>query len=274
MKNVNLEKMMQAQFDLAKFWLTLAISSGIVVLLIDIFVVVANQWSTFLVFGAALLAVLNSVFLWRSDRLRETAEMMLRKFEMYKSLGWEISAREIANLLAAAPSSVKEAARSGEQYKYFASTRNKDPRKLLENLEESTWWSKHQAKRMSKYVAAFGISMLTIAFITLVFALQSALSASTSDSIARIMISIIVFMLSGGYIRLAFDYNLFANQAHDIEEIAFRLRQEDKISEVEAIKLFHNYQIDRANSPLLPSWLWKIMSKELNDLWNERLSQD
>ena len=272
MKKINLEKLMRAQFDLAKLWLMLATSSSIGVLLIDIVVVIVNQWVAFFAFTAALLTVLNSVFLWRSDRLRATAETWLRKFEMDKSLGWEINAREIADLLAAAPRSVKEAARTDEEYEYFASTRNVGPKKLLENLEESTWWSKHQARRMSKYVGAFGIIALVIAFITLVISLQSALSASFSDSIAKIAISIIVFMFSGGYIKLAFDYNLFANQAHKIGEKAFQL-QEDEISEVEVIKLLHDYQIDRAGSPLIPSWLWKIVGKELNELWNERLQQ-
>jgi hypothetical protein len=271
MENINLEKLMQAQFDLAKFWLTLAISSGIGILLIDILVIFFGKLGFVFAFLAALLVVFDAVFIWQSDKLRENAEITLRKFEFFSALGWEISPRELANLLAAAPKSVKRAARSDEKYSYFASDKNKGPKKLLENLEESAWWSKHQAKRMSKYVGSVGGAMMFLAFITLIISLQSSLSQTADEIIAKVIISVIVFMFSGGYVRLAFDYNLFANQADKTEEDAFQLCSEKNVSEIQAIKLLHDYQIDRANSPLIPSWLWKMMNKELNELWNERI---
>ncbi len=271
MDNINIEKLMQAQFELAKTWLTLAIGSGICILVIDILVIFFSQLSAVLAFVAAILVVFDAIFIWQSDRLRENAETTLRKFEMLNSLGWEISSREIANILAAAPNSVKSAARSDEKYSYFASDKDKGAKKLLENLEESSWWSKHQAKRMSKYIGIVGIIMMFLAFASLIISLQNALSAITDEIIARIIISVIVFMFSGGYVRLAFDYHLFASQANKAEESAFQLRSKSDVLEIEAIKLLHDYQIDRANSPLIPSWLWRIMSKELNELWNERI---
>ena len=114
-------------------------------------------------------------------------------------------------------------------------------------------------------------SLAFLAFITLIISLQSSLSQTADEIIAKVIISVIVFMFSGGYVRLAFDYNLFANQADKTEEDAFQLCSEKNVSEIQAIKLLHDYQIDRANSPLIPSWLWKMMNKELNELWNERI---
>lgn len=271
MENINLEKLLQAQFDLAKFWLTLAISSGIGILLIDIFVIFFSQLGSVFAFLAAILVVFDTISIWQSDRLRENAETTLRKFEFHNALGWEISPRELTNLLATAPNSVKRAARSDNTYTYFASHRDNGPKRLLENLEESAWWSKHQAKRMSKYVGAAGVTMMFSAFVTLFISLQSSPSQTTDKIIAKIIISVIVFMFSGGYVRLAFDYNLFADQAEKAEVRAFQLCSEKDFSEIQAIKLLHDYQIDRANSPLIPSWLWRMKNKELNELWNERI---
>lgn len=273
-KNINLEKLMQAQFDSAKFWLMLATVCGVGIVLIDIFVIFSNQLSKVLAMVVAILIILNAVFVWWSDKLREHAETILRKFETYNSLGWGINAREIANILAESSNTVKQAARSAEEYIYFTSEENKSPKKLLENLEESAWWSKNLARRMAKYVGTFGIAVMSLSFLSLVIALQSSLPSATSDSIAKIIISIIVFMFSGGYIRMAFDYNSFANQANKTEEAAFRLQTENEISDIDAIKLLHDYQIDRATSPLLPSWLWKVMNKELNELWVERIESE
>ena len=107
MENINFEDLMQAQFNLAKFWWSLATLCGVLVLIIDVVVAFTGQISILLAIVTAGLLVLNVLCLWRSDRLREIAETMLRKYEMHKSLGWGISAREIANMLALAPSSVK-----------------------------------------------------------------------------------------------------------------------------------------------------------------------
>ena len=124
---------------------------------------------------------------------------------------------------------------------------------------------------MSTYAGIFGVIVFSLAFVTLIVFLQSAPSQSTSDIVAKVTISVIVFMFSGGYVRLAFDYNLFANQAQEIETRSYHLRQEGKLLETEAISLLHEHQINRANSPLLPNWLWRIMSKELNELWESQI---
>ena len=166
---------------------------------------------------------------------------------------------------------MKEAANSKEQFDYFASTSSAGPTKLLENLEESSWWSKHQAKRMAMYTGAVGIIILFIVLASLVITLQITALQSTSEVIAKAAILVILFIISGGYVRLAFDYELFARQADKAETLAHQLRQSAQISEVEAIKLLHDYQINRATSPLLPSWLWNMVQKELNELWNARL---
>ena len=271
-QNINLEKFMQAQFNAAKAWQSGATLCGAIILLINIVVTVTNQLSAILAIVAALLTLLNALALGRSDRLRGAAEETLRKFEMYKALGWRISSREIADLLAAAPKAIKEAASSKEQFEYFSSMSDAGPIKLLENLEESAWWSKHQAKRMAMYTGATGVIVLLIVLGSLVATLQITTLQSTAEITAKAAILVILFMISGGYVRLAFDYELFARQAEKAETQAHQLRKSGQMTEVEAIKLLHDYQIDRATSPLLPSWLWQMVQNELNALWNARMA--
>ena len=66
MNDINIEKLMQSQFDLAKFWLTLATSCGVAILVVSIVVIVFIQLSTVLAFVAAILVAMNAVFQWRS----------------------------------------------------------------------------------------------------------------------------------------------------------------------------------------------------------------
>lgn len=273
-QNINLEKLMQAQFDAAKAWQSRGTLCGAMILLINIVATATNQLSATLAIVAALLTVLNAVANWRSDRLRGTAEETLRKFEMYKALGWQISSREIADLLAGAPRTIKEAASAKEQFDYFSSTSDMGPTKLLENLEESAWWSKHQARRMAGYAWLVGSIVFLIVLGSLVVTLQSNPSQSTGEITAQAAILVILFIISGGYIRAAVDYELFARQAEKAETLAHQLRKSGQMTEVEAIKLLHDYQIDRATSPLLPSWLWRIVQKELNALWEARVASE
>ena len=101
---------------------------------------------------------------------------------------------------------------------------------------------------------------------TLIVALQRGVTQPVSTQIARIVITVVVFMFSAGYVRLAHGYYTLSMQADRIDGRAHNLLQAD-LTEIEAIKLLHDYQILRAIAPLLPSWLWKWREKELNALW-------
>ena len=122
---------------------------------------------------------------------------------------------------------------------------------------------------MAQYVSWLSILVLAIAFIAMATALQNAVNQGIATNLAKTAIAIIVFMFSGGYIRLAFSYSKLAQQAAQIENYANRMTKEPEISEVQAIKLLHDYQITRSAAPMLPTWLWRSMENELNHLWQQ-----
>lgn len=270
LQNINLPKLRQALFDAAKGWQLTATVCDVIILLINIVVMITSQLSEFLAVAAILLTVLNVFFLWRSDKLREEAEATLRRLEFYNGLGWAISRREVSNLLASSPKAVKQAAYSSEICEYWTSTSVESPLKLLENLEESAWWSKHLARRMAQYAVGAGLVTFLVVLITLLLVLQSPAAQPASDMIAKVIILVVLFVISSGYVRLAFDYDQFARAAEKAETQAVQLQENPGLAEIEAIKLLHDYQIDRAVSPLLPSWLWRLVEKDLNELWKQR----
>ncbi|KPV54312.1 hypothetical protein SE17_04550 [Kouleothrix aurantiaca] len=274
--NINLQKFMSAQFNAAKWYLNLASWCSITVLAMDLFVLFTEQFQKTIALAAAVLVIASVLCLWRSQRLKDTAEVLLRRFELYKGLSWPVSPREISDLVATAPQSVKTAARSGDgSDTYFTSTRQETPKRLLENLTESAWWTKHQARRVSNILFGFSILVGILAVVTLIVSLQNAstLSQDFAENIAKAVIAIIVFLFTAGYIRLAFDYLLLAQEATKAEERACQLLEKPNVTEVEAIQCAHDYQLARAAAPLLPTWLWKLMQNELNQLWKERTEQ-
>jgi hypothetical protein len=276
-KLINLQALMNAQFDAAKFDQNMAVLCSIIVLILDIVVTFTSFFQKEVALIVGILVIASAAFLWRSSRLRDTAEGELRKFEFYKGLGWEISSREVSDILASAPNSVKKAARrSSDSDAYFIDTSDVGPQKLLRNLEESSWWTKQLARRMTNITAAFSIVVATTAVITLVISLQNALSQTVADNIASATISVIVFLFAGGYVRLAFDYHLLSLSADKAEAQACELLQSNQVNQVleesEAVKVMLDYQIARTTAPLIPTWLWKMNQDELNKLWDERVT--
>lgn len=258
---------MRAQFDASKRWWTIGATCRLSVVGIGIISTLTSLFAEWLGLLAAFLTVAYVLFQWYSDYLRDTAETILRKIELYDGLGWPITSREIVDLLLTVPKSVKAQASTSDDAPYFESKTALSPLRMLENLEESTWMTKHQAKRMGQYVSWLSALVFMIAAIALITSLQNAANQTVATNVAKITIAVIVFMFSGGYVRLAFNYYSFARQTEQIENNAHRMTKESNITEIQVVKLLHDYQIIRAKAPMLPSWLWRYMQNELNRLW-------
>jgi hypothetical protein len=122
---------------------------------------------------------------------------------------------------------------------------------------------------MGQYVTWLSVFVFTIAATALITSLQNAVNQTVATNVAKITIAVIVFMFSGGYVRLAFHYYSFASQTEQIENNAHRVTKENNVAEIQAVKLLHDYQIIRAKAPMLPTWLWRHMQNELNRLWQQ-----
>jgi hypothetical protein len=262
---------MEGQFDLAKWWWGVTISSGLLVVAIGVLSSITHTWASWLSILVALLSIGAVLAQWRSDVLRDSAEALLRKIEMRDGLGWPITHREIADLLLTVPDSVKSKASSQGGTAYFSTDSPYTPRRMLENLEESTWITKHQAKRMTAYTGGFSAIIVAIAVVVLLVALQAPANQAVATVVGAVVTAMLVFIFSAGLIQATFSYNAYAREAERIHEYASRLLQQEQVpSEAEVVKLLGGYQIVRVKAPLLPSWLWRQMEKELNTLWKQQ----
>jgi len=267
--NINIEKLMQAQFDAAKFWQLASTFCNFIVMVLSILVIFTDKWHTFLLISTLLVTLLGILFLWHSIGLRAVAEDILRKLEMYNGFGWEITSKEILDLRASSSKSVKKAAYSSDSYKYFASTETVGAERALQNLEESAWWTKHQSRKMAFYSSGAGAFLLLLVIIGLVSITQNPLPKDKMQKIGEVAVVIILFIGATGYMRRALEYRTFSLQAAEADSTANDILGTDTVSEIDAIKLLHDYQVNRAISPLLPSWLWALEKKNLNKLWAE-----
>lgn len=269
MENVNLRSLVEAQFAVAKRWWGSAAICRLAVVIVGVISALVNAYAAWFGLAVALLIVAYVLMQWHSDHLRNTAESILRKLEMYDGLGWPITPKEISDLLLTVPRSVKAQARTPESENYFDSMAAKSSRRVLENLDQSTWMTRHQGRFMFQSVLGLSTAIFAAAFVSLFSLTQNAANQAVTGVVAQIAIAVVVLMFSGGYVRLAFSYSRLASQAERIEEQVEHLLKESDIGAIGVVKLLHEYQIARALAPMLPSWLWHRRQNQLNELWEQ-----
>lgn len=257
------------QHEIAKRWWWYARGLQALVAAIGLVVALWSKFSTEFALFAAVLSIGVVVAQWVSDYRKGSAQAIHRKFEMLDALGWNVSPRELRNLHVSLPSGVKTKLDSSSKspYTYFASKSPRSAKRLIENLTETTYFSQHLAKRSAQVFFAITALILAAAVILLILALQESTTQTVEETTAKVVVSVLVFLFTAGFVRLTYEFYNFSQIASRIEASASSLCRQDSIDMEEAIKLYHEYQIARASAPLIPTQIWKWMRDELNKRW-------
>lgn len=275
---INLHLMMKVQGDSAKFWWNSSILLQLGVILLSAYTTLTNNLTTeTALFLIPLLSVCSPLAKWRSDYLKGEYQSLLRKFELYDGLGWVITPRERSEWLLKLSKKQQQEVTASERMPshYFASKKPSSPVRLLENIEESSWWSKHLGRFTSIIFGVFTVVVLFTSFAVLLLSVQGAVGQASLINISKVIVSVISALFSVGFIRLTFEYAAFSYTSAKFEDIACQiLDAANPIIQEEATKLLHEYQITRAGAPMLPNWAWKFNEKRLNPIWMEQRCRD
>ena len=260
-----------------KWWLRVKVAQ-LAVLAISIVVVSNNEYSQIGGVFVVLLTVFVSLAEWRFDYHWHISQAIHRKFEFWDGLDWTLSTGELANLQVNMPSSLrKRFADSGldvDKENYFASDQQTSPRRLTENLVESSWWTKHISKQLWLLSLFVTFVVLFLSIGILLIALQIGSDQSTGILASKIVVSVIVFMFTAGFFRTSFDYLRLHREAELIEHKADTLLAQSEIRFEKAIALYTDYQFLRETSPPVLSIAWKSMRSRLNESWDQHRRND
>ncbi len=218
-------------------------------------------------FVVAGLTLFSELAGYRMERVKGIAQGLRRKLEALNSFGWEISNRELSDLIARCSGSVKKRAKSEvTDEPYYASKEQPGPKRAAENVMESAWWSKHLSESMFWTCSVtIGIAICG-SLVALVVSILAITDHSTLSSVARLVTSVLLLGLSCGLVRLAMGYYNFGQKAGQVEVQAESLLTK-KVVLIDAVKLLHEYQLARSSAPIIPEWIWKWKRDELNSLW-------
>lgn len=232
----------------------------------------------FILLGFAILA---EVFNYLADRIFGMSHSFRAKLDLQDSLGWEISPSEYSDFLADLPESVKDLAQKpltdgDRRGQYFASKNAQGPERALENVEESAWWSKILAKKMTRSCLVLLLVTVLASLVGMILTVYTIGVLGTSAGsngllgIARISTSFLMLLISLGTIKLTLGYYSFSVKAEKVEKHSDRLLNGKKIDLMEAVKTVHEYHLARIVAPPIPDWIWRKNEKELNKLFKRR----
>src|SRR5688500_6590462 len=192
------------------------------------------------------LAIVAELCLWRSDLLKGRGESLKRKIEYQDSFGWALSAIEISDHLARLPASTRRAIARSVRENYFASKEAVGTRRALENLQESSWWSKDLAGYMGGLCSALHAVLMLASFASLYVSVATVRDFAALQTVSRVVTGVLSMIGSLGLVKLIVGYYGFSRGAERIERATVGPLQAKRSDQVEAIKLLHEYQVARA----------------------------
>ena len=257
-------------YDGAKLFWSVALALKVLSASLGVYFVLSGTTQVSAPWSIVVLAVLSELSQWRSDILKGRAEQLKRKIEFHDGLGWPLSPADISDYLARLSKARRQAIEVAIRENYFASTKDKSPGRAVENLQESSWWSKHLAGTMLILCSIIVAILVSASLLVLGLAVSATHEIASLENTSRVVSAVLALVVSFGAIRLLNGYFAFARKSEQIEEAAKTLTSgEGTPVESDVIKLIHDYQIARAAAPLIPDALWKAKRDGLNLLWDQ-----
>jgi hypothetical protein len=257
----------------------------LIVFILGIVVVIAPIDGRIIAVIGLILAATSELLIWQSDRWKGAAQGLHRKLDFENSFRWFISESELMDYLARYPGDTDDLVGKSTG-SYFASDELPGPKRAVENLRESAWWSMHLAESMFWRSVAVIVGIVVACVLLLnasvgnlaksqaspsatVTTQQSAeTSQGVSTQTVKIVTASILFIFSYGLLKFATGYHSFCVKSKQIKDSAEVLINAGQISEVQAVKLWQDYHLAREAAPIIPTWIWKCRQKKLNGLWD------
>lgn len=264
---LDLQSINHNRFTYAKRLWTIANGLRLVVFAGGAFAVFLAEPTVYLPLILFIFAVAAELFQWRSDVLKSQCESLLRKLDLCRSFDMSISPADRRDIVSYLPRPLRERFCNSElPDTYFTSPEPPGPRKAIENLVESAWYTKRQASFMAGVCIALTMVVVVLALAALSVASNEVESAATGANISKVVTSWLLLIFSLGMFKHGWAYFKLAEGSERAYSTGVQLLR-GEVLEADAVKQWYEYQIGRASSPLLPEWLWRLKQDDLNDAW-------
>jgi hypothetical protein len=263
-----IEGLVNQAYDKAKWWAgsAIALQAGLFVAgVVAIFLAEFTLSYPWIALPVALVAALIS---GRASKFKGMAERAKRQHEYLAGFGVVPSRGMLADLRVSLgrelPAETDRLLRKGITY---SSGKPPGPERVLENLGESAWFTKHLADWCACALRALFVGTVGIAVALLLLSATSLSGTPVGIVAAKFVAATLIFLISIGTLRSWLAYSALSQKAGDVDVEADRLLTTDKADAFEAQRLLAEYQLARASAPLVPTWVWRLRRDFLNKNW-------
>ena len=262
------EGLVNQAYDKAKWWAgsTIALQAALFVAgVAAIFVARFTLSYPWIALPVALVAALISA---RASKLKGMAERAKRQHEYLAGFGHVPSRGMLADLRVSLgrelPVETDRLLRKGITY---SSGKLPGAERVLENLCESAWFTKHLADWCARALRALFVGTVAVAVALLLLSATSLSGTPVGIVAAKFVAATLIFLISIGTLRSWLAYAALSQKASDVDIEAGRLLNGGNPDAFEAQRLLAEYQLARASAPLVPTWVWRLRRDFMNKNW-------
>ena len=268
-KNIDVQTLSRCLLDKAKIWWGWAIFLGACIFGVGAASMFFVPWAKTL--GGMVIGLTAATYACqlRSCTWQARGDCLRRKQDMEDSFGWKVSNAEYSDLLITLSKRCRAKLESAAKENYFASSQSPGARRALENLQESSWFSKHLARTAGHISLAVILFLVVVSITTLLVSLNGLEDHDLVVNIGRVVTSAIMLVISLDLVSLMLKYYDFSGQSELIEKAANELLQGEQENIVPALKLWQDYHVSRSTGPMIPTWLWLLRRGDLNKIWEQ-----
>ena len=262
-----LRALSRMQFSVAQWCLAAALIADFAALVIGVAGATSPAWAGWATLGLVVLALIAAQARAIGDRYSGRANEILRRLDLQEGLGRPIEPIVVADLIDDTPSFVQRWAVQGEDDPYFGSTQPTSPQRLVENVRESSWWSKRLAGDMAFAASVSGAALAILGILTLLAAVGGLMSEDAATSSAPWLSGGILLLISQSPLQARRRYAELRDGAERIQERAHNFLRSGSTNEIDALEIASDYHLVRQCAPVIPTAWYNRRRSTLNNLW-------
>ena len=190
------------RFAIAKRLWAFSIIFKVLIFVLGVYSVFNVRMSKYMPFILIVLAVISECLQWYSDIIKSRSESLLRNLDLCLSFDWEISATDKREIVSFVPKKLRDKFDVTKTIEsYFASKESPGPRRAIENLLESVWYTRKQAGVMTVICLVICLAALLLSIFVLMIASQDLNNLSTREGMNKVVTSWLLLIFSLGLFR-------------------------------------------------------------------------
>ena len=233
-----------------KWGYLLLTKSGIFV--VGFIAIITPAFSYVYIFYIILLTIMAEILSWDYRSNRSVWEKLHRELDERDSFGadWAPSRTEASDLVNKLQKKISaQIVQTSEEENYFSSPLPFGAKRALENLREVS----RRAKTLATEAGNLSRMILLIVFLAISFWAVAYLAKHdlSLGNINQILGAVVMLLYSLDLYHTMLDYYTFSSEASEIENKAFLMLDQENINEVQVIKLWKEFHLARAESPIV-----------------------